>query len=85
VTRYGLALLTGLTRLQQLTIQACRLTSDAELEKFGQLQGIQKAVASREPEQPGMAYTYVWISGEVWHGGADCEESYDYDDSDDQQ
>jgi hypothetical protein len=83
VTRHGLALLTGLSRLQQLTIQACRLTSDADLQKFGQLHGIKQVVALREPEQPGFAYTYVWISGEVWHGGADCEESYDYDDSDD--
>jgi hypothetical protein len=82
VTHEGLALLTGLSRLQQLTIQASRMVSDATLKKFAQLQGISKVKWLRQPLQPGVAYMFASRPHEVWQGGAESEDSGDYEGSD---
>jgi hypothetical protein len=83
VTHEGLALLTRLSRLQQLTLQASRQVSDAALRKFGQLQGIRKVEVLRQPVQPGVVYTFVSRPGEVWQGAGDgdLEDSDEYEGS----
>jgi hypothetical protein len=82
VTLEGLNLLTGLSRLQQLTLQTGREVPDDVLQQFAQRHGISKAVSKPVPRR---VVTYVARGCTLTHvpyGAEESEQSDEYEDDD---
>jgi hypothetical protein len=86
VTLEGLNLLTGLSRLQQLTLQTGREVPDDVLQQFAQRLGIRKAVSKQAASQSALPVTYISlvpagdVGGEGFEWSGESDEGDEYED-----